>query len=60
MRSFPNISPFNELYNTHNIKVNIISAKWCDDNITLNIYLQYGLLGKMIIDKEECGCYTCP
>lgn len=60
IRSFMDISPSNGIYKIDSIKVDTISAKWCNNNITLKIYLQNELLGHLLIDREECECFTCP
>lgn len=54
------MSPLNKRYKISKIKVDTISAKWCDSNITLEFYLQNEFLGALFIEKEECQCHSCP
>jgi hypothetical protein len=60
IRYFADISPSTALYIIDSIRVDTMSAKWCNDNITLIIYLQNTLLGTLFIEKKECECFICP
>lgn len=60
IRYFHDFSPIDNIYILNRIKVETLSAKWCNNNITLKIYLQGELLGRLFIDTEECQCFSCP
>lgn len=60
MRNFVDISPSDGLYIIDRIKIDTISAKWCDNNIIVSFYLQDELLGTLTVDKKECECFVCP
>lgn len=60
IRYFHDISPTEGELTINSITVDTISAKWCNSNITLKFYLQGMFLGALLIDEEECECFTCP
>jgi hypothetical protein len=60
IRYFSDISPSNGLYVITSITIDTTSAKWCNNSITLKIYLQGIFLGTLFVDKKECECFSCP